>query len=131
MNRIEFESLKDAEGLDTRIWAKDFPEGTLLYGYTRERETFHIYKMGSQIHRLVCHKGEPPGCIIDHQHGEHLPADILSPDKRVYPGRTRLDFVLALKKKDVPVIFTNFNDDEPQVEVGQFVGLVVEPGDGW
>ena len=130
MNREEFDSLKNAEGPDERVWAKDFPDGTLLYGYTCERETFHVYKMAGQIHRLIYRGWNPPSDIVDHVHGEHLPADMLHPDKRVYPGRTRLDFVLELTKKGQYVCFTSFSDDEPQIKVGMFTGLVAEPGIG-
>jgi hypothetical protein len=84
-------------------------ERTLVYGYTLERETFHVYVRGGEIHvHIYNYKGETLG----HIHGDELPAEMLRPSKRAYPERTEYAFAQYMKSIGHPLTFTNFNQEK-------------------
>lgn len=89
-------------------------EGTLLWGYTCERYSFHVYLKDGMINRIIYSKSENK--LIDFICGKELKADVLYPDKRLYPEATSYDFVVALRKAGQEPSITNFNEEREVVQ---------------
>ena len=85
---------------------------TLLYGYTCERETFHVYIKDKVIHVVVYNN--------EYSRGEAIPKNMREitvrsnwnyvPDKRLYPERCDYIFCWMLKRKGIDPPFTTFNE---------------------
>ena len=85
---------------------------TLLYGYTCERETFHVYLKNKQIYVVVYN--------TEYSRGKPTPKNMRQvevksnhyyvPDKRLYPERCDYHFCKLLKEKGIDLPFTIFNE---------------------
>ena len=103
----EVEELICVEDLSPYIYNK-----TLLYGYTCERKTFHVYLKNREIYTVVYEN--------DYSTGEAKPKNMKQikvssnhdfvPDKRIYPERSDYNFCRALKEKGIELPFTNYDD---------------------
>ena len=117
MNKEMFERLSLIEKEKTVISAEDLliygcNNRTLLYGYTCERETFHVYIKDKKIHAVVYN--------TEYYRGEATPKNMRKliiksnedyiPDKRLYPERCNYEFCRLLKEKGVHLPFTTWND---------------------
>lgn len=75
---------------------------TLLYGYTMERDTFHIYLKDGLLHKAIYgHQEVPPGFFTkytqDHISSNEMEASSLVPSKRAYPCRTLFLFASLIE----------------------------------
>ena len=85
---------------------------TLLYGYTCDRKTFHVYLKNSDIYVVVYEndystgKARPKNMrqVIVHDNYDFVP------DKRLYPERCDYHFCLLLKEKGIHLPFTSWDD---------------------
>lgn len=85
---------------------------TLLYGYTCERETFHVYLKDKQIFVVIYN--------TEYSRGKPTPKNMRRievksnrdyvPDKRLYPERCDYHFCKLLKENSVDLPFTFFNE---------------------
>lgn len=89
---------------------------TLLYGYTLERETFHIYLKDGLLHKTVYGSHDiPPGFFTkytqEHTFADEMDASSLVPSKRAYPCRTLASFASLIEDKTQKgiICFTDFN----------------------
>ena len=92
---------------------KDRRDRTLLYGYTSDRHTFHVYLQNDMMH-LVLYTYE--GKCLFHlglNAGEAFAAKELVPNKRLYPEACDHETCLLLKNLGVSLPFTTFNPDRP------------------
>lgn len=96
-------------------------EGTLLWGYTCERYSFHVYIKDGLLHRLIYSTSESK--VIDHISGESLKAEDLHPDKRIYPEATSFDFIIALYKAGQDPSITRYDHERPE---RQWHGKILE-----
>lgn len=99
-------------------------ERTLLFGYTCERETFHVYIRDGRIYtvRYEGWKDNPTPKEVTVKTDEDY-----VPDKRVYPTRSDYEFCRLLRTRDVYIAFTNQNQEElkrPLIE-GKYFGMVL------
>lgn len=86
---------------------------TLLYGYTCERKTFHVYVKNENIYVVVYEN--------DYSTGKAKPKNMRQiivssnydyvPDKRLYPERCNYHFCLMLKERGINLPFTTWNDN--------------------
>ena len=85
---------------------------TLLYGYTCEKETFHVYIKDKQIYVVVynteCLNGKPVPKNM-RQIKVKVNQDYV-PDKRLYPERCDYNFCVLLKEKGIDLPFTAFSE---------------------
>ena len=89
---------------------------TLTYGYDVERNTFHAYiHEGALYARTYSSRGE----VLSDNSGPELPAEILRPNKRVYPQYTDVQFARTLRDLGFPLPFTTWS--EPRRE-GPYYG---------
>lgn len=91
---------------------------TLIYGYTADRNTFHIYlDADGMLHRVIYDGDE---FLLDHADESRLiPLDFV-PDKRVYPECCDLEFCRMLMHTGVDIPFTGYNEND--IPEGPFVG---------
>jgi len=125
MNRDQYEALKALQGgVEDTIGVADLSDKTprtLLYGYTLERATHHVYlcphKPGGSIVVHVYHgSGENTEYRpVNMSRGESLPVPRMVPDKRLYPERCDYEFCMLLKQRGLYLPFTVWDDDVLQI----------------
>ena len=87
---------------------------TLLYGYTCERETFHVYIKDEKIYVVVYDVDYSSKDNIKPKNMRQI--EVTSnhdyvPDKRLYPERCDYSFCRLLKAKGVDLPFTGWTDN--------------------
>ena len=111
---------------------------TLLYGYTCERKTFHVYIKNKQIYVVVYENDYP---IIYNEElssfmrGDARPKNMKQievrsnrdfiPDKRLYPERCDYHFCHALKERGIDLPFTHWGEEAQPDERGYY-GFTLE-----
>lgn len=126
MNRKEFEVLKAVQADTPTIGVCDLEDQgpqenrTLLFGYTCERDTFHVYLMDGEIHRVIY---DFEGRLIDHICDEELEINFCIPNKRAYPERTDIGFATIVHERGGEIPFTTFTDNVPEKK---FYGKVLD-----
>lgn len=78
---------------------------TLLYGFTCDRDTWHVYLFDMNIYVCKYAYGENPidiGYICDE----------FVPDKRLYPARCDFEFCSLLKSRGIYLPFTTYGEKE-------------------
>lgn len=122
MTKDEMAKLKDEQYPSQELNIKELPagyEGTLLYGYTCERNTFHAYAKAGEIHAVIYnHKNE----LLRHTHGEEIYAGSCAPDKRTYRQHTQYFFASLLVKKGVMFSLTEAREEDEDLAFGEFLG---------
>ncbi|MGD1524229.1 hypothetical protein [Vibrio owensii] len=94
---------------------------TLLWGYTADRDSFHVYLDGTGIiHRVIYTRAGGEHVILSHMKGIELKAELLVPNKRTYPEATDFEFAKLLKDKGIRVSYTSYKEDR---EESDFYGL--------
>lgn len=118
MDKLEYEMLESIERKEEEIICVEdlkpnLKDRTLLYGYTCERETFHVYLKDEEIHVVAYYndyssdKVKPKNIreIVVKTNNEFVP------DKRLYPETCDYDFCKLLKLKNINLPFTSWNDN--------------------
>lgn len=122
MTREEFEKIRYNQGT-LSILVSDLEnqnDRTLLFGYTCNRDTFHVYLKDGNLHRVIYDFKKN---IMDHIHGKALEVWTCIPNKRTYPERTDLEFTQVVMNKGYEMMFTSYVDG---VEEQQFYGKIAE-----
>lgn len=148
MNKEQFEQFKNSAFENVLASAQglvDRTPRTLIYGYTTDRNTFHVY-LGNDglIHVLAYSElyspdetvGDKPRFLIMH-HSEGESGGVTEnahfvPNKRVYPESCCLEFCSLLRRHGVSIPFAPFTDDAAAKRLekfGDFAGYTFEsPG---
>jgi len=89
---------------------------TLIWGYTCERESFHVYLKDMTIHKVIYgHDEQPMEYPINSVH------DVI-PNKRAYPEASDYEFCKFIRNLDVRIPFTTYNKErEPKQYYGQIL----------
>ncbi len=115
--------------IDETINVLEIPEShenrTLLYGYTTERDSFHVYLKGGLIHKAIYRSVKAAGVhdVLSHESKTTWEASELVPNKRVYPESTDADFYALLKLRDVYVSFTVYEEKYAALRSARFGGF--------
>lgn len=109
MNKKKYDALCKYTPTKERLSAsdlKDTSNRTLLFGYTCDRETWHVYIKDAMIY-TVCYYAAAPTLEINvtTDHG-------YVPDKRLYPARCDYEFCCLLRERGVTLPFTTFDARE-------------------
>lgn len=97
---------------------------TLLYGYTSDRNTHHVYQDGGQIHLVVYNFHNE---VINQLSDNSLPLAIIMPDKRLYGEACDFAFCKELQDAGVRLPFTNYNFSSYRKHEGKvFIGKTLE-----
>jgi len=105
-------SIKDLKNKSSR---------TLLWGYTTDRRSHHVYIADGKLHVYVYVYGgriEPEYRYYD---SGVLKLSSVVPNKRLYPEACDYEFCLLLKEKNIYLPFTTFNSER---EHKQYHGTV-------
>lgn len=118
---IEKVKEKVITGKDLKPFLKD---RTLLYGYTCERKTFHVYMKDMKIHTVIydtdfSEKIQKP---IHMKEVEIKSNYDYVPDKRLYPECCDYQFCRLLKRLGIELPFTTYQEDRP---VQDFYGFTL------
>ena len=122
MNQLQFQILGKVESIPVVIGLDDIDKTprTLLYGYTCDRNTWHVYVYGDHINRFVYQFN---GETILHNAEHFWVPRLLIPDKRLYPQYCDFLFCEKLKALGVSLPFTNYT--EP-TQKGPFFGKLFQ-----
>lgn len=108
MNLQELKIVKETSGVNGVIklgFLTNKNERTLLYGYTCDRKTFHVYIKDNEIKTVVYGYKEKPYEITPTINESYIP------DKRVYPEDADFEFCSLLKQAGVYIPFTNYSEE--------------------
>jgi len=125
LNKHQYESLLQAPSKPPKtISISDIPccsqhPGTLLWGYTPERYSHHVYVFKNTLH-LYVYESQVTPVLIRYESGDIVLKDIV-PVKRLYPEACNYEFCLQLKRLGLYLPFTTFNEDR---EPNQYYGAV-------
>jgi hypothetical protein len=102
------ELIKDANQ-EPRVYVSDFDghDRTLLYGYTCDRTSFHVYLWEGQIWRVEYHATSLQ--LLFHAVADSFRAVDLIPDRRVYPEATDFQMAQRLQALGVRVPYKPFD----------------------
>lgn len=127
MNPAEFNSLSsipqpaEATLSASEVGGKD---RTLLYGYTIERLTFHVYLEAGRIHKVIYDANNKHMASIAQ---ESFPAKGLVPNKRLYPEACDFRTCELLRQRGIHLPFTTFNiEREPSLWHGKRLSELVK-----
>ena len=121
MTELELKILNDFAGEKKQILsAKDLlnqEDRTLLYGYSSDRVTHHVYLKNKQIYAITYNIG------YFRENSLYRPVNIIKktinnnsefvPDKRLYPHACDYEFCVLLKRKGINLPFTAMDHKEP------------------
>jgi len=112
MNKKEFESLKETWQTKSMLGIDDLndrSDRTLLWGYTCDRDRWHVYIKNGEIHTVMY---DYPDKLIIHRVccNSNAPEDWV-PNKRLYPEACDYEFCTLLKRYGIHLSFTIWNDD--------------------
>lgn len=136
MNEKEFEFLKKHAFKQNIISVDDLfdkSNRTLLYGYTCERDTWHVYLKDGVITTLLYSKYNDNDDfenehVIDGETYKYVVVDVGAnsdyvPDKRIYPNACDFEFCKLILENGGHLPFTGVAVDG--VETKQYYGLVI------
>lgn len=118
MNNTEYEMLKILENTkECVLCAEDLKphlkDRTLLYGYTCENETFHVYLKDREIH-VVAYFNDYSSDTVKPKNMREIKVETngnFVPDKRLYPEACDYHFCKLLKLRNIHLPFTNWNEN--------------------
>lgn len=127
MNKEEYGKIIDLQLKDIpQIQAEDLfdtSDRTLLYGYTCDRDTFHVYVKDLKIHAVTYrtdYENDAPNFMTEISVNSN---DDYIPNKRLYPETCDYEFCEKLKKLGYDLPFTIWSDGRPEA---QFYGFTLE-----
>lgn len=127
MNRNELERVLRAERYTYKILTVDDlrikKDRTLLYGYTCDRSTFHVYLKDMKIHAVIYntdYSEDEPKPINMREINVKCNEDFI-PDKRLYPAACDCEFSMLLGRvtgRSMP--FTTY-EERPEMQYYGFI----------
>lgn len=112
MKKEEYDLLEKLEKVREQVITsdslKDKTDRTLLFGYTCERATWHVYIKDNRIYTVIYNYGKEPILRNVNSNRDYVP------DKRLYPECCDYEFCKILKRLDVHLPFTIWEDRPEQ-----------------
>jgi len=119
MNKEQFDKLKGIEKAKEQVITIDDlinkTNRTLLYGYTCERDTWHVYIKDNKIFAVIYKYGESPKEMNIFSNYCYIP------DKRLYPETCDYEFCKLLKDKEIDLPFTTWQDRPEKQYYGELL----------
>lgn len=110
MDNVEYRIINQIEAETRVLMATDIVNKnnrTLLYGYTCDRDTWHVYLKDCEIHAVVYNGREDDSelyRIVVVSNSDYIP------NKRLYPARCDFEFCKLLKERGVDFTFTAWEE---------------------
>lgn len=121
MTENEFKFVENMEyGVKPLIDPNDLlhkKDRTLLWGYTCDRQNWHVYLKDMKIYAVIYKHGEEPIALDVGRNEDFIP------NKRLYPETCDYDFCKALARINIHLPFTTYNPDR---ELKQFYGELLK-----
>lgn len=118
MTTSELEMLNDEDQVPQEILdvtdLKNKKDRTLLYGYTCDRLTWHVYLLDAEIYTVMYRFNGP---LIDMPIKSNR--DFV-PNKRLYPAMCDFEFCCLLKKRGVSLCFTTYTPVKEEMFYGEW-----------
>lgn len=121
MNRSEYKLIEVLDNVEESIiCAEDLKphlkNRTLLYGYTCDRATFHVYLKDEKIHIVVYFNDYSSGVVKPKDMFEVIATSNKDfvPDKRLYPEACDYHFCKLLKLRNIHLPFTTWNENRAE-----------------
>ena len=119
MNAEQYHDLKDVSELVRLITSDDLTNKsnrTLFYGYTCERDTWHVYLKDNQINAVVYNSRKKPEIAYIFTNHSFVP------DKRLYPECCDYEFCKLFKERGIDLPFTTWTDrEEKKIYYGEIL----------
>lgn len=121
MNKDQLNALRAIEHQPTTVSVDDLGETalltrTLVYGYTAERDTFHVWLTAGGLIGRTIYSYE--GGVLFHDVRREWPVEDMIPNKRAYPQYSDYEFARIIKSRhEYGITFTNWTEPAP------FVGI--------
>lgn len=101
---------------------------TLLYGYTCDRKTFHVYLKNQKVYTVIYERDFSVGGnrpknmheVVIRSNRDYIP------DKRVYPEMSDFHFCKCLKERGIDIPFTTWVGGEYEPNEKGFYGFTLE-----
>ena len=93
------------------------PDKTLVWGYTMDRSSFHVYSIDNLIHRYIYDFNEDETKFDVKKEWE--PSELI-PCKRTYPSASDFEFCKKIIEMGESISFTTLDNREP----AQFYGKI-------
>jgi hypothetical protein len=122
MNKSQYIELTERRGPESRLQVgvkllRDQSDRTLLYGYTVERNTWHVYLLDGLIYLHIYN----PQRTFQTSASAAWAVNDLIPNKRLYPEACDHEFCTLLTNLGADLPFTSFSENRPG---GPFYGKV-------
>lgn len=117
MNKQEFDALKQVGEKVQVLTIEDLTDKTprtLLYGYTTNRWTWHVYLSEDGIEAICYREPNDLNSITIEENSDFVP------NKRLHPEACDFEFCQLLKQEGIPLPFTTWNEER---EEKTFYGL--------
>lgn len=121
MNELEFKQLNDERRrtkLIRELSLENRTPRTLIYGYTYDRKTFHVYLTDAgEVVRVIY---DADGLLISAKNSlsENFPLSECVPDKRLYPGSCDFEFCSKLMSAGCSLSFTMWSEPPDRSVIG-------------
>lgn len=126
MKREEFDKLEQKEKApEPLISTQDLnnkQDRTLLYGYTCDRDTWHVYLKNGNIHTVLYRNSAFREIPVGLKEIQIKANQDYIPNKRLYPAACDYEFCMLLQDSGYHLPFTNFDDREQTA----FYGYTIE-----
>lgn len=128
MNREELEEVNALASAPPMALADSLrPEvdRTLMYGYTCDRDTVHVYMHNGMIHILYYNSSGK----VAHRSAPQFGLELLVPEKRAYPENADPALAKMLALAQVPIDYLPFDDERymaVQNHAGTYWGETLE-----
>lgn len=133
MDAEQLEKIRTIQKRDHRpkVMAAQFAAGgdrTLVYGYTVERDTFHLYVKDGRLHRFIYREGLAGLTVTSYEQAASMHARDMVPSKAIYWRRSDYEACWFLAVLDT---YMHFHESGQAVidrtEVPEFEGIVYDP----
>lgn len=111
MTKEELSSINYFRPIDSIITIEELAnknDRTLLYGYTCERATWHVYIKDKEIRTCTYNYNSEPTIVNIESIYDYIP------DKRLYPECCDFEFCSLLKKENIILPFTTYSETRPK-----------------
>lgn len=116
MNQLQYLDVQGIEPDRPAIEVSDLidqSDRTLMYGYTHDRATFHLYLKDFKFNLVIYRNSSrvPDGSIVPvvaHQSMREMYVDLCYPNKRLYPERCDFEFSSLVIRAGGTPTFTSF-----------------------
>lgn len=127
MTKEELEVIQSIEPISPSViigsMLNNQEDRTLLFGYTCDRLTWHVYLKNGVIHKVIYGNSYSSSEYTPVTEYQVTANEQFVPNKRLYPECCDAEFCRLLRRKNIPMVFTTYDDTR---EPKKFYGKIIE-----